>query len=206
MTSLRNIVEQNDTVLGKAFDGTIQILIVISVVAFSIETLPGLSDRALMVLEAAEATIVLIFTAEYLLRLYFSKRKWAFIFSFYGIIDLLAILPFYLAVGLDLRSLRILRLARLAVILKLVRYSQAARSLQMAFKLVKDEVMVFALFSFALIYLSAVGIYFCERAAQPDVFQSVFEGSWWTVVTLTTVGYGDAVPITAGGKIFTFLF
>ena len=113
MTSLRNIVEQNDTVLGKAFDGTIQILIVISVVAFSIETLPGLSDRALMVLEAAEATIVLIFTAEYLLRLYFSKRKWAFIFSFYGIIDLLAILPFYLAVGLDLRSLRILRLAAL---------------------------------------------------------------------------------------------
>ena len=167
MTSLRNIVEQNDTVLGKAFDGTIQILIVISVVAFSIETLPGLSDRALMVPEAAEATIVLIFTAEYLLRLYFSKRKWAFIFSFYGIIDLLAILPFYLAVGLDLRSLRILRLARLAVILKLVRYSQAARRLQMAFKLIKDEVMVFALFSFALIYLSAMGIFFAKGQPNP---------------------------------------
>ncbi len=179
MTSLRNIVEQNDTVLGKAFDGTIQILIVISVVAFSIETLPGLSDRALMVLEAAEATIVLIFTAEYLLRLYFSKRKWAFIFSFYGIIDLLAILPFYLAVGLDLRSLRVLRLARLAVILKLVRYSQAARRLQMAFKLVKDEVMVFALFSFALIYLSAVGIFFAKGQPNPtssDLYSKAYGG------------------------------
>ena len=79
----------------------------------------------------------------------------------------MAILPFYLAVGLDLRSLRILRLARLAVILKLVRYSQAARRLQMAFKLVKDEVMVFALFSFALIYLSAVGIFFAKGQPNP---------------------------------------
>jgi len=64
--------------------------------------------------------------------------------------------------------------------------------------------MVFASFSCALIYLSPVEIFFCERAAQPDVFRSVFDGLWWAVVTLTTVGYSDAIPITAGGKIFTF--
>jgi voltage-gated potassium channel len=182
----------------------IQILIVVSVATFAIETLPGLSEDTLRLLQFSEAVIVVVFTAEYLLRLYSSSRRLAFVFSFYGIIDLLAILPFYLALGFDLRSLRIFRLARLAVILKLVRYSQAARRYQMAFKLVREEVVIFGLFSLALIYLSAVGIYFCEHTAQPEVFASVFDGLWWAIVTLTTLGYGDVVPITPGGKVFTF--
>jgi len=182
----------------------IQILIVVSVATFAIETLPGLSEDTLRLLQFSEAVIVVVFTAEYLLRLYSSSRRLAFVFSFYGIIDLLAILPFYLALGFDLRSLRIFRLARLAVMLKLVRYSQAARRYQMAFKLVREEVVIFGLFSLALIYLSAVGIYFCEHKAQPEVFASVFDGLWWAIVTLTTLGYGDVVPITPGGKVFTF--
>jgi len=204
MPSFRKIVEQSDTRQGRAFDVAIQILIVVSAVTFAIETLPGLSEDTLRLLQFSEAVIVILFTAEYLLRLYSSSRRLAFVFSFYGIIDLLAILPFYLALGFDLRSLRILRLARLAVMLKLVRYSQAARRYQMAFKLVREEVVIFGLFSLALIYLSAVGIYFCEHKAQPEVFASVFDGLWWAIVTLTTVGYGDVVPITPGGKVFTF--
>ncbi|MBL6917233.1 MAG: ion transporter [Gammaproteobacteria bacterium] len=183
---------------------TIQILIVVSAVSFAIETLPGLSSTTIRLLAISEAVIIGVFTAEYLLRLYFSQKKLSFVFSFYGLIDLAAVLPFYLALGLDLRSLRIFRLARLAILLKIFRFSKAARRFQLAFKLVKEEILVFGLFSLALIYLSAVGIYHFEHEAQPEVFVSVFDGIWWATVTLTTVGYGDAVPITTGGKVFTF--
>ena len=204
MTSLKQIVEETDTRMGKVFDLTIQILIVVSAVSFAIETLPGLSSTTIRLLAISEAVIIGVFTAEYLLRLYLSQKKLSFVFSFYGLIDLAAVLPFYLALGLDLRSLRIFRLARLAILLKIFRFSKAARRFQLAFKLVKEELLVFGLFSLALIYLSAVGIYHFEHEAQPEVFVSVFDGIWWATVTLTTVGYGDVVPITTGGKVFTF--
>lgn len=204
MTLLKQIVEETDTRMGKVFDLTIQILIVVSAVSFAIETLPGLSSTTIRLLAISEAVIIGVFTAEYLLRLYFSQKKLSFVFSFYGLIDLAAVLPFYLALGLDLRSLRIFRLARLAILLKIFRFSKAARRFQLAFKLVKEEILVFGLFSLALIYLSAVGIYHFEHEAQPEVFVSVFDGIWWATVTLTTVGYGDVVPITTGGKVFTF--
>ena len=204
MTSLKQIVEETDTRMGKVFDLTIQILIVVSAVSFALETLPGLSSTTIRLLAISEAVIIGVFTAEYLLRLYFSQKKLSFVFSFYGLIDLAAVLPFYLALGLDLRSLRIFRLARLAILLKIFRFSNAARRFQLAFKLVKEEILVFGLFSLALIYLSAVGIYHFEHEAQPEVFVSVFDGIWWATVTLTTVGYGDVVPITTGGKVFTF--
>ena len=204
MTSLKQIVEETDTRMGKVFDLTIQILIVVSAVSFAIETLPGLSSTTIRLLAISEAVIIGVFTAEYLLRLYFSQKKLSFVFSFYGLIDLAAVLPFYLALGLDLRSLRIFRLARLAILLKIFRFSKAARRFQLAFKLVKEEILVFGLFSLALIYLSAVGIYHIEHEAQPEVFVSVFDGIWWATVTLTTVGYGDVVPIATGGKVFTF--
>lgn len=204
MTSLKQIVEETDTRMGKVFDLAIQILIVVSAVSFAIETLPGLSSTTIRLLAISEAVIIGVFTAEYLLRLYFSQKKLSFVFSFYGLIDLAAVLPFYLALGLDLRSLRIFRLARLAILLKIFRFSKAARRFQLAFKLVKEEILVFGLFSLALIYLSAVGIYHFEHEAQPEVFVSVFDGIWWATVTLTTVGYGDVVPITTGGKVFTF--
>ena len=190
--------------MGKIFDLTIQILIVASAVSFAIETLPGLLSTTARLLAISEALIIGLFTAEYLLRFYSSQKKLSFVFSFYGLIDLAAVLPFYLAVGLDLRSLRIFRLARLAILLKLFRFSKAARRFQLAFKLVREEILVFGLFSLALIYLSAVGIYHFEHEAQPEVFVSVFDGIWWATVTLTTVGYGDVVPITTGGKVFTF--
>ena len=204
MTSLKKVVLDSDTRHGRAFDIVIQVLIVVSAIGFAVETLPDLSPRALLILQITEAVILILFTIEYLLRLYVSEKKFGFIFSFYGVIDLLAILPFYLGLTLDLRSLRLLRLARLAVMFKLFRYNKAANRLKRAFAEVKQEVMVFGFFSLALIYLSAVAIYYFEHEAQPEVFVSVFDGIWWAVVTLTTVGYGDIVPITLGGKIFTF--
>ena len=148
---------------------------------------------------------VIIFSLEYLIRIYTSDKKLKFIFSFYGIIDLLAILPFYLSFGFDLRSARILRFLRLFRIIKLVRYNKAISRFSIAFRMIKEELTMFSVVSLILIYISAVGIYYFENAVQPEAFSSIFSSLWWSVVTLTTVGYGDAVPITIGGRIFTFI-
>ena len=148
--------------------------------------------------------VIAVFTIEYLLRLWLSERRLAFIFSFYGLIDLLVILPFYLQLGLDLRSLRILWLFRLFRLFKLVRYVDAAKRIGDAFRLVRVDLAVFGIGALFVFYLAAVGIYFFERDAQPETFASVFHSFWWALATLTTVGYGDVYPVTVGGKIFTF--
>jgi voltage-gated potassium channel len=119
-------------------------------------------------------------------------------------IDLMAILPAYLRLTFDLRSLRALRLLRIFRALKLVRYGRAVRRFHLAFRMVKEELILFLTVAGIVVYLSAVGIYYFENEAQPEQFTSVPESLWWAVVTLTTVGYGDSYPITTGGRIFTF--
>ena len=190
---------------SRVFGLTIQALIVLSLVTFSIETLPNLSEPTRRVLRFAEVTIVAIFSGEYLWRLIVADRKLSFVFSFYGMVDLVAILPFYVASGLDLRSIRVVRLLRLFRIFKLVRYSQAIQRFHRAFLIAREELVLFFSAVAVLLYISAVGIYYFEVRAQPDAFGSVFHSLWWAVVTLTTVGYGDVYPITVGGRVFTFL-
>jgi len=126
-------------------------------------------------------------------------------FSFYGIIDLVAILPFYVLSGVDLRSLRIFRMLRVFHILKILRYNRAIQRFTRAFKIAKEEFILFGIVTLMVLYLSAVGIYYFENPVQPELFASIFHSLWWAVTTLTTVGYGDAYPITVGGKIFTFI-
>lgn len=179
-------------------------LILYSVIAFSIETLPGLSEKARAFLHYSEIAVVGLFTLEYLYRIYTAPNRSRFIFSFYGLIDLLAILPFYLGLLIDLRSLRIIRLLRLLRILKLARYNMALIRFGRAIYLAKEELIIFMIASFILLYLAAVGIYHFEHQAQPEVFRSIFDALWWAVATLTTVGYGDIYPITPGGRLFTF--
>lgn len=203
-STLKRIVEESDTKTGKAFDLTIQALIVLSLVAFSIETLPGLSGDFKSVLRLTEVVSVTIFTIEYILRIIVSDRKLGFIFSFYGLVDLFAILPFYLTTTIDLRSIRVLRLFRLIRIFKIFRYSAALSRLGSAFMSIKEELVIFLIATVFLIYLSSVGIYYFENPAQPENFSSVFHSLWWAVATLTTVGYGDIYPVTIGGKVFTF--
>lgn len=116
----------------------------------------------------------------------------------------MAILPFYLATGVDLRSLRALRILRLFQVLKLARYSAAVQRFHRAFIIVREELALFGLVTAILLFLAATGIYYFEHAAQPTKFASVPHSLWWAVTTLTTVGYGDAYPITTGGRFFTF--
>lgn len=182
----------------------IQLLIVISLIAFSIETLPDLSESTKYWLHIIEIICVVIFTVEYLLRIYVADHRFNFIFSFFGIVDLMAILPFYLSFGVDLRSLRTLRFVRLFRVFKLVRYNRAIRHFTSAIKTAKEEILLFLFITIILIYLSAVGIYYFENEAQPEHFSSIFSSLWWAIVTLTTVGYGDIYPITVGGRVFTF--
>ena len=108
MDRLRRIVEESDTLAGKSFDLTIQFLIICSLISFSIGTIPDLSETTIAILDLFEIVTVIIFTLEYLLRVFVARIKTHFIFSFFGIIDILSILPFYLAIGMDLSSLKTL--------------------------------------------------------------------------------------------------
>ena len=202
---IKRIIEENDTKAGRIFDLFIHSLIVLSLISFSIETLPDLSEITKRILGMLEVIIVAIFTIEYLLRLIVADGKLRFFLSFYGLIDLLAILPFYVARGIDLRSLRVFRLFRLIRAFKIFRYSKAIQRFKNAFLAVKEELILFMIATVFLLFIAAVGIYYFENPAQPEQFKSIFHCLWWAVATLTTVGYGDVYPITAGGKVFTFI-
>jgi len=203
-SELRSVVEDNTTKFGKYFDYTIQLIILLSLIVFSLETLPSFNEQYNTELEIIEKIIVCVFTIEYLLRVYVAKKPFKYIFSFYGIIDLASTLPFYLRLTFDLRFIRIFRIFRIFRALKLIKYNKALSRFNLAFKLVKEELMLFLIVTLILIFISGSGIYFFENEAQPEAFKSVFHSFWWAIVTLTTVGYGDVYPITLGGRIFTF--
>jgi voltage-gated potassium channel len=202
---LKQAVEQTDTPAGQTFNWLILLLILYSALTLSIETLPDLSPGWRRFLGVSEVVVTSIFTLEYLIRLYTADNRLRYVFSFYGLSDLIAILPFYLSLGIDLRSIRIFRLLRVFRLLKLSRYNKALHRFARAFAIAREEIILFSCVALAVIYVSAVGIYYFEHEAQPDKFSSVFHSLWWSVATLTTVGYGDVYPVTVGGKIFTFV-
>lgn len=200
------ILEGEDPWLGRRVAFLLQVVILVSVLAVGIETLPGLPDNLRTILRIIEGIAVFIFAVEYITRLWVSPSRLGYAFSFFGIIDLLAILPTLLVLlGYDMRVLVALRMMRVLLLFKLVRYTRAVRRLGRAFSRVFPELMVFAGMAGALLYLCATAVYLFEREAQPEAFASVFHSIWWAVVTFTTVGYGDVVPVTTGGKVFTTL-
>ena len=203
---IADIVQRNDSAAGRAFDWTVLGLIVVSIIILSVDTLPKLPVSVRENLHLSETVITLLFTVEYILRVTTAPRKLRYVLSFYGIVDLLAILPFYLAAaGVDLYILRIVRLFRVLRILKLLRYNQALTRFGKALTLAKEEIAVYSLATAMMLFISAAGIYYFEHQAQPEAFGSIFHCLWWAVVTLTTVGYGDVYPLTVGGKAFTFV-
>lgn len=203
--TIRRIIDDTDHLSGKVFAFTIQTLIVVSLATFSFGTLPDLSSRTKEILYAIEVITVTIFTLEYILRVIVAEEKRRFIFSFYGLVDLAAIIPFYISTGFDMRAVRIFRFLRLVRILKLYKYSKAINRFHRALVISKEELILFGFVAVIMLYLSAVGIYYFENSSQPSQFKSVFHSLWWAVTTLTTVGYGDMFPVTTGGKLFTFI-
>ena len=192
-------------------------LIIVNLIAICLETIDSLFAAYKTVFVVIELVSVSIFAVEYGLRIWSrpaapnDRRKTAkakrlgYIFSFTGIIDLLAILPSILPLllgGVDLRWLRILRLMRL---LKFSHYSSALEDL---FSAVRHEWRSFVATLYLLIlaiFLSSSLIYVFEHSVQPEHFGSIPDAMWWTVVTLTTVGYGDVVPMTVAGKLIATL-
>lgn len=200
---LGKIVEGNDTRAGKLFDVVIQILIIASLLAFTIETFPDNSPETNELLHNFEVFCVVVFTIEYVLRIFIAEKPLKYIFSFYGIIDLIAILPFYLTSVLELTSLRVFRIFRIFRLFKLVRYNRALSRFSIAFNIIKEELVLFLILTFIFLYIASAGIYYFEHDAQPEYFSSIIDSGWWAAVTLTTVGYGDVYPVTGAGKIFT---
>lgn len=186
----------------RSIDIFILIIVSISIISFSIETLPNLSDEIKIIIEFI---VIIFFSLEYIARITIADKKLAYIFSFYGIVDLLAIIPYFLSGVSGSQTLRVLRLFRLFRIFKLARYSKAIQRVGRAITIAKEELILFSIITIMLLYLSALGIYHFEHTAQPENFKSIFDCLWWAVATLTTVGYGDVYPITLGGRLFTFM-
>ncbi len=196
-------LDGHDPVLGRSVAFVLQGLIIISIVSLTVETMPDLPEWLRHFLHVEEQIILAVFTVEYVLRVWSAPRPVGYIFSFWGLIDLAAILPSLILAGTDLRSLRIFRMLRLLRLLKLMRYAKAMDRLRVAFHDVRDELILFLILSILVLYLCAAGIYFFEHDSQPDAFSSIPHSLWWAVATLTTVGYGDVYPVTSGGKLFT---
>lgn len=199
----RKIVWGGNVKWSHRFDYGVLLVILMAMFTMSVATLPGISDFTLRILKGMEVVIVMIFTVEYALRVWTAEKPMKYIFSFLGIIDLIAIFPFWLATGIDLQAARAFRLVQMIRVLKVMRYMSALSRLERSIKLVQEELIVFAVLAIIMIFVTAVGIYYFEHDTQPEAFPSIPHSIWFSVVSLTSVGYGDVTPITTGGRIFT---
>lgn len=198
-------------VWGRRVDVLLITLIVANVIAVILETIPEVYAEHKAAFDTFEAISVAIFTIEYAARIWSApsgapgastaEARVGYLVSPAAIIDLVAILPFYLTLffSIDLRFLRVLRLLRL---FKLTRYSAAFSMLMDVFRRESAAFLAGFFILMVLMVAAASGIYLVEHKAQPDAFGSIPDAMWWAVVTLTTVGYGDVTPVTAMGKIF----
>lgn len=200
---LRAILDGEDPAWGHPFRVLLAVLILATAVAVALETVDTLPPWLRAGLAVFEVAAAVAFAAEYALRLYAARRPWRYALSFWGLVDLAAFLPTLLFLGTDLLAARTLRLMRLLRLLKLVKQERALDNILGAIRDVADELMVVLAAAALTLYLAAVGIYLFEHEAQPEAFPSIPASLWWAIATLTTVGYGDVVPITPGGRIFT---
>lgn len=191
-------------------------LVLLSVLSVILETVPSVQDQYGRVLDVFEIIAVVMFTLEYVMRLWAApdhppwkrlpawKARLRYVMTPTAIIDLLTIIPFYLAyfVAADFRVFVMFRLLRL---LKLARYSPGMRSLSEAVYIERRALLACAVILLALVVGTASIMHMAEHQAQPDRFGTIPDAMWWSVITLTTVGYGDSVPITPLGKVIASL-
>ena len=204
-------IAQDNDIISKIFDIFIISLIVLNVAAIIIESCSDLPPRFMSGLKNFELVSVNIFTIEYILSLWTAKYLYPdspvpmlrYIFSFMAMIDLFAILPFYIPMvfPVDLRFIRILRLFRIMRVLKLTRYNAAMETIVRIMKNEKDKLLYTIFIMGILIIFDSALMYYVENPVQPDKFPNILASIWWSVTTLTTVGYGDIYPITPLGKL-----
>ncbi len=199
---LFGIIFEGDTPAGRVFDLILLVVIVLSVVAVMLESVVAIERKWGVYLYWAEWVFTILFTAEYLLRLIVVHRPVSYALSFFGLIDLLAILPAYLALFLvgsqSLLIIRSVRLLRVFRILKLARYLGEAEHLIRAIKASRYKVFVFVGAVLTLAMIAGTIMYLIE--GERSGFSSIPKGVYWAVVTMTTVGYGDLAPTTPLGQ------
>ena len=209
-TKLHEVIFEADTRAGKAFDVALLIAILVSMLAVSLETVEPIQRRYGALLVTLEWTITVLFTIEYVLRLVCVGNPWRYAKSFFGIVDLLSILPTYLSILLPgsqslvvIRSLRLLRVFR---VFKLAHFLSEAAVLRRAVWEARGKVVVFLTTVLIAVSIMGSAMYLVENADEPSAqFTSIPQGMYWAIVTMTTVGYGDIVPETALGKFLAAL-
>lgn len=204
--------EASDLV-SRRFDFLIITLIFLNILAVILESVDWVREEYALEFYYLEFFSICVFSVEYVLRVWSITANKAYgspilgrvkyIFSFYGIVDLVALLPAYipLIIGADLRVVRGIRILRLFRILKLSRYNRAFSHIKRVVEATKEELLISLIAVLTLLVIASSLMYFVEHDVQPDAFPNIPATMWWGVATLTTVGYGDVYPITGLGKI-----
>lgn len=200
---LHEVIYEADTVAGKVFDVALFWLIILSVAAVMLESIPAVSAVHAPMLRGVEWVVTLVFTVEYVLRLLCVRRPSRYATSFFGIVDLLAILPTYLSLLVPetrfLLVIRVIRLIRVFRVLKLVRYVNESAVLIRALRASRVKILVFLYAVMMLVVVIGAIMYVVE--GESHGFTSIPRSIYWAVVTLTTVGYGDVTPATPLGQM-----
>lgn len=204
---LHEVIFEADTPTGKVFDVALLISIGLSVLAVMLESVESIALRYGHVLRTLEWIFTILFTIEYLLRIISVKRPLGYIFSFLGIVDLLAILPTYLSllfVGTQaLIIFRAIRLLRIFRVFKLARYLKEGKIISLALKASRFKITVFLTGVLSVVLIMGTLMYLIEGAE--NGFTSIPRSVYWAIVTLTTVGYGDIAPQTLPGQMVAAL-
>lgn len=206
--------DDGDNKASRIFDLLIMTLIVLSIVSIVLESFDDLNTRYRTLFSVFETFTVIVFTVEYILRiwtadlLYPGQRhpRLKYITSFLALIDLLAILPFYLPfIAADMRFLRMVRLFRLFRLLRVFKFGRYLEALQTVVQVIRSSasrLIISVILCFFVMLFSAIIMYTVENPVQPEQFPNVIASLWWAICTLTTVGYGDVYPVTAIGRFF----
>ncbi len=179
---------------------SIGVFVSIAIMALETFALPAGLKEALFI---ADVVLSLGFVTEYLFRVATAEDKRGYVTSFFGLIDLIALLPILIHAAASLRVVRLLRVLRILRLLKLSRYNEALERYRQALKLIAAEATLFTGVAFVFIFSFAFVIYEVEHEAQPDVYSNIFDSVWWAVISLTSVGYGDVFPVTIAGRMLT---
>lgn len=200
--SWHEVIFEADTPKGKLFDVVLLWAIALSVLAVMLESVGWIYTEYQSIFVIVEWVFTILFTIEYLLRLATVKQPLKYALSFYGLVDLLSILPTFLGLyfvdGSSLRVIRILRLLRVFRVLKLMSFLNQAQNLRKALKSSRPKIMVFLFAVSVLVVLLGTVMYIIE--SEEAGFTSIPRSIYWAIVTLTTVGYGDITPQTVLGQ------